>query len=333
MATWTGRYHGRVTSAMPSGTVVRIEGGGRAVTFAVVFPGQGSQFAGMADVWTTHPAGMAVLEEASEAMGRDVVRGCHDEGALATTEFVQPALLACDVAAFRVLEDLGLEFVGAAGHSLGEFAALVAADAVSLPEALGIVVVRGAAMQRAGEERTGTMTALIGVGTQDAEALCEEARGGDVLIVANQNSPSQVVISGSVAAIERAEALCKERKVRAIRLNVAGAFHTPLMEPAVEPIVEELRRVEIRLPRFSIAENVTGTLVSDTQELRELLGRHVVSPVRWESCAQALHAAGAATFLEAGPGDVLTKMAKRVVPGATAVAVGSPAVAIEVAAR
>jgi [acyl-carrier-protein] S-malonyltransferase len=303
------------------------------MTFAVVFPGQGSQCVGMADAWTKHPAGMAVLEEASEAMGRDLAVGCRDEEALATTEFVQPALLACDVAAFRVLEDLGLDFVGTAGHSLGEFAALVAADAVSLPEALGIVVVRGEAMQRAGEEHPGTMTALIGVGTQEAEALCDEARGDDVLIVANQNSPSQVVISGTVAAIERAEALGKERKLRAIRLNVAGAFHSPLMEPAVEPIIEELRRVEIRTPRFPIAENVTGTLVRDAQELRELLGRHVVSPVRWESCAQALQVAGAATFLEAGPGDVLTKMAKRVVPGATAIAVTSPDVAADVAAR
>lgn len=303
------------------------------MTFAVVFPGQGSQVPGMADPWTAHPAGQAVLEEASEAMGRDVVSGCHDEAALTTTAFVQPALLACDVAAFRVLEAEGLSFVGAAGHSLGEFAALVAADALTLPEALGVVVVRGAAMQRAGEERPGTMSALIGVGTADAEALCDEARGTDVLLVANQNSPAQVVISGSVAAVERAEALAKERKVRAIRLNVAGAFHSPLMEPAVAPIVEELRAVEIRTPRFPIAENVTGELVQDAGDLRVLLERHVVSPVRWEACAQALRAAGAATFLEAGPGDVLTKMAKRVVPGATAVAVGSPAAATAAAAR
>lgn len=303
------------------------------MTFAVVFPGQGSQATGMADPWTAHPAGQAVLEEASEAMGRDVVEGCHDEAALATTEFVQPALLACDVAAYRVLEAEGLVFVGAAGHSLGEFAALVAADALTLPEALGVVVVRGAAMQRAGEERPGTMTALIGMGTDDAQALCDEARDDDVLLVANQNSSAQVVISGGVAAIERAEALAKRRKVRAIRLNVAGAFHSPLMEPAVAPIVDELRTVEIRAPRFPIAENVTGTLVDDPGELRALLERHVVSPVRWEACARALQAAGAATFLEAGPGDVLTRMAKRVVPGAAAVAVGSPEAAATVAAR
>jgi [acyl-carrier-protein] S-malonyltransferase len=303
------------------------------VTFAAVFPGQGSQYPGMADPWLEHPAGVAVLEEASEAMGRDLVAGCHDDAALATTAFVQPALLACDVAAFRVLEAEGLRFVGAAGHSLGEFAALVAADAVTLPEALGVVVVRGEAMQRAGEERPGTMTALIGVGTEEGEALCDEVRGDDVLLVANQNSPAQVVISGSVAAIERAEALAKGRRVRAIRLNVAGAFHSPLMEPAVAPILEELRRVEIREPRFPIAENVSGDLVADAGELRALLARQVVSSVRWEACARSLAAAGATTFLEAGPGEVLTKMAKRVVPDARAIAVGSPEAAAEVAAR
>lgn len=303
------------------------------MTFAVVFPGQGSQFSGMADPWTTHPAGTATLEEAAEAMGRDVIAGCHDEDLLATTAFVQPALLACDVAAFRVLAAEGVPFVGAAGHSLGEFAALVAADAISLPEALGVVVVRGAAMQRAGEERPGTMSALLGVGPDDAAALCDDAREDDVLLVANENSPAQVVISGSIAAVERAEALAKERMIRAIRLNVAGAFHSPLMEPAVAAIVDALADIEIRAPRFPIAENVTGTLVDDPEELRELLGRHVVSPVRWERCAQALAAAGAATFLEAGPGDVLTKLAKRVVPGAMAISVNGPADALAVAAR
>jgi [acyl-carrier-protein] S-malonyltransferase len=297
------------------------------VSIAVVFPGQGSQFVGMADAWASQPAGRAVLEEASDAIERDVVTGCHDEDALATTAFVQPALLACDVAAFRVLEAEGLDpdrLAGAAGHSLGEFAALVAADAMLLPEALGLVVVRGEAMQRAGEERPGTMAALLGVGAEAAQELCDLARGGDVLLVANENSSAQVVISGSVGAIERAEAIASERKIRAVRLNVAGAFHSPLMEPAVDPILRVLNDIELREPRFPIAENVNGTLVTDPGELRDLLGRHVVSPVRWEACATALAAAGADTFLEAGPGTVLTKLAKRAVPGAAAVAVGSP---------
>ncbi|MGZ8581343.1 MAG: ACP S-malonyltransferase [Actinomycetota bacterium] len=295
------------------------------MTIAVVFPGQGSQFAGMADPWVEHPAGRAVVDEASDAMGRDLAADAHDQEALATTEFVQPALLACGVAAFRVLEAEGLTgVVGAAGHSLGEFSALVAAGVLPLAGALRVVVVRGEAMQRAGEARPGTMTALLGTGPDDAVALCDEARGNDVLLVANRNSPVQSVISGSVPAIERAEALATERRTRTIRLNVAGAFHSPLMEPAVQPILDELAALEFTTPAFPIAENVSGTLVSDPAELRSLLGRHVISPVRWQEDAQALAAAGAGTFLECGPGDVLTRMAKRVVPGANSVAIGSP---------
>jgi len=257
-------------------------------------------------------------------MHRDVVEGSRDEAALATTDFVQPALLALDVAAFRVLEDEGVSFVGAAGHSLGEFAALVAAGTLELPTALEIVTGRGRAMQAAGEERPGTMTALLGVGPEQAAELCDQARGDDVLLVANENSPQQVVISGSVGAIERAEALAAERKIRAVRLRVAGAFHSLLMEPAVEPLNGAIDAAAFETPRFPVAVNVTGELVTDPEELRANLERHVVSPVRWERCAGSLRDAGAEVFVEAGPGDVLTKLAKRVVPGARAVAVGSP---------
>jgi [acyl-carrier-protein] S-malonyltransferase len=291
---------------------------------SALFPGQGSQFEGMADPWTRHPAAQAILDEASSSMGRDVVAGCHDPSALATTEFVQPALLACDVAASRVLEAEGASLVGVAGHSLGEFAALVAAGVVSLGDALDLVVVRGAAMQRAGEERPGTMTALLGVGPEDVAALCDDARRDEVLVVANENSPAQSVLSGSVPAIERAEALAKERKIRAVRLPVAGAFHSPLMEPARSAIDERIDGVAFSAPRFPIAENVAGALVSDPEELRALLKRHVVSPVRWASSVRALADAGATSFLEAGPGDVLTKLMKRIVPDAAARAVGSP---------
>jgi [acyl-carrier-protein] S-malonyltransferase len=291
---------------------------------AVLFPGQGSQFEGMADPWSGHPAADAVLLETSEALGRDVVAGCRDAEALATTAFVQPALLACGVAAFRVLDAEGVSPAGVAGHSLGEFSALVAAGALGLREAIEIVVVRGAAMQRAGDERPGTMTALLGAGTEQASAICEEAREGDVLLVANENSPAQVVISGSIPAIERTEALAKERGIRAIRLNVAGAFHSPLMEPAVSEIAERLDRATFSAPRFPVAENVAGASVSDPEELRSLLKRHVVSTVRWDSCVRALAAAGATSFLEAGPGDVLTKLMKRIDPALTARSVGDP---------
>jgi [acyl-carrier-protein] S-malonyltransferase len=299
---------------------------------AIVFPGQGSQSPEMADPWAAHPAGAAVLADASEAMGRDLVAGCRDMAALTDTGFVQPALLACGVAAFRVLQAEGLadqQIVGVAGHSLGEFAAVVAGGAMSLADALGVVVVRGEAMQAAGLERPGTMTALLGVDTDTAAALCDEARVQDVLLVANENSPVQVVISGSIPAIERAEALAAERKIRAVRLKVAGAFHSPLMAPAREPIAVALEQADISAPAIPIAENVTGSLVAQPEELRRLLERHVISPVRWEACVGALVDAGATTFLEAGPGDVLTRLAKRVAPGSTALAVGSPEAAGE----
>ena len=299
------------------------------MAYAAVFPGQGSQAIGMAYPWATHPAGLEVLDEASAAIGRDVVGGCHDEDALATTGFVQPALLACGVAAFRVLDARGIApWVGAAGHSLGEFGALVAADVLSLTDALGIVVVRGRAMQRAGQERPGTMAALLGVDGEGAAAVCEEARNGDVLLVANLNSPVQSVVSGSVAAVERLEAIAKERKIRAVRLNVAGAFHSPLMEPAVTEIDAAIDRATFRPPRFPIAANVSGALVSDPGELVTLLKRHVISPVRWEGCARALAGAGASTLLECGVGDVLTKLQKRIDPDVRAIAVTSPTVAI-----
>jgi len=313
---------GHSTGVAPPWQPVRMQN--TDTSFAIVFPGQGSQSAGMADPWLTRAAGSAVLDEASAAMGLDVAAGCRDESLLATTEFVQPALLACDVAAFRVLEAEGIAFAGAAGHSLGEFAALVAAGVMGLDDALDLVLVRGRAMQRAGEERPGTMTALLGVDAERAAALCDDARENDVLVVANENSPVQVVISGSFPAIERAEALAAERKTRAVRLNVAGAFHSELMEPAVAPIVERLASIEFAPPRFPVAENVIGALVDDPADLRRLVARHVVSPVRWESCVRSLAAAGATVFVEAGPGEVLTKLAKRAVPGATAVAIGAP---------
>jgi [acyl-carrier-protein] S-malonyltransferase len=287
----------------------------------------------MADAWTQNDASRSVLDDASGVIGRDIVEGCRDEGALETTEFVQPALLAIDVGAFRALENEGVEFVAAAGHSLGEFAALVAAAVLDLDAALRIVTVRGRAMQAAGDERPGTMTALLGVGAENAAALCDEARGSDVLIVANENSPQQVVISGSVPAIERAETLAAERRVRAVRLRVAGAFHSPLMETAVEPLGAAIDAAEFRAPRFPIATNVTGELVADPEEIRALLKRHVVSPVRWESCMRSLLAAGAEVFVEAGAGDVLTRLAKRVLSDARAVAVGSPSEASALAAE
>lgn len=294
---------------------------------AVVFPGQGSQTVGMADPWLTDPVAARVIEEVGAAIGRDVAAGARDPDALATTAFAQPALLACEVAAARVLEDAGLRPIAAAGHSLGEFSALVAAGVLSLADAARIVAVRGDAMQAAADAHPGAMTALLGVDTTDAAALCDASRGDDVLLVANENSPQQVVVSGSIDAIVRLEAACAERKIRAVRLAVAGGFHSPLMEPVIAPLRAAITAAAFAAPRFPVASNVTGALVEDPDEIRDLLVRHVVSPVRWVACVAAVVAAGADRLVEAGPGDVLTKLAKRVAPGVPAVAVGDPAAA------
>jgi [acyl-carrier-protein] S-malonyltransferase len=294
------------------------------MTVAVVFPGQGSQFAGMADGWLAHPEGRKVVEEVSDAMERDLAALSRDEEMLKTTEVVQPALFACDLAAFRVLEAEGVRFSGAAGHSLGEFVALVAAGALELRPALELVVTRGRAMQRASEERPGTMTALIGIGADDGAAIANAARGDDVLVVANENSPKQVVLSGSLGAIDRAEEIARERGAKAMRLRVAGAFHSALMEPAVADIDDAIARLTFNAPAFPVVPNVTGTPTSDPDQLRDGLRRHVVSPVRWEATIRSFADAEVDILVEAGPGDVLTKLARRTVEGVRAVPVRNP---------
>jgi [acyl-carrier-protein] S-malonyltransferase len=303
------------------------------MTLAVVCPGQGSQFAGMADGWLEHPVGRKVIEEVSDAMERDIAALSRDEEALKNTEVVQPALFACDLAAFRVLGADGVRFSGAAGHSLGEFVALVAAGALELRPALELVLTRGRAMQRASEERPGTMTALMGVGAEDGASIADAARGDDVLVVANENSPKQVVLSGSLDAIDRAEVIARERGAKAVRLRVAGAFHSTLMDPAVADIDDAIARLEFATPTFSVVPNVTGTPTSDPAELRNALRRHVVSPVRWEATIRSLADAGVDTIVEAGPGDVLTKLARRTVEDLRAVPVRSPEEAAALAAE
>lgn len=295
------------------------------MALAVLFPGQGSQYAGMAEPWASHPAGRAVLDEVSGEMGRDVVELCRDQEALATTELVQPALFACDVAAFRVLEAEGVAFSAAAGHSLGEFAALVAAGAIELRPALSVVLERGRAMEEASRAAPGAMTAVIGLGAEDAAELCAVAGRGDVLEVANENGPHQVVLSGSVPAIERVEELARSQRARAIRLRVAGAFHSPLMRPAVQRVREALSHVDFHAPRMDLVPNVSGRPTREPLALRDQLSRHITSPVRWERSVRAMGQSGVDAFVEAGPGDVLSKLVRRTLPDAIVAAVGTPA--------
>lgn len=294
------------------------------MNIAVLFPGQGSQYAGMADPWRAHPAGKETLADASEVLGYDVVEAARDERRLGTTEVVQPLLFACDLAAFRVLESEGLRFSMAAGHSLGEFVALAAAGAVPPDQALRAVVERGRAMQEASEAVPGGMTALVGLSPQEAAEVCRIAGRGDILTVANENSPKQTVLSGSLAAVEQAEELARSRRVRAVRLKVAGAFHSKLMEPALPRVRSAVAKLEFRQPAFPVTPNASGRPTDQPSALRDLLSRHLVSPVRWGRSIQAMALAGTDLFVEAGPGDVLSKLVKRCVPGAQARPVGSP---------
>ena len=291
---------------------------------AVLFPGQGSQFAGMADPWAEHPAGRKVLDRASEVLGWDVVERSRDPEALELTEVVQPAVFACDLAAYAVLRAEGLDVDVAAGHSLGEYAALVASDAVDLEPGLAALAARAVAMGHASRANPGAMTALIGLSPEEAHDVCAVAGRGDILAVANENGPKQTVLSGSVAAIEKSEELARTRGAKAIRLNVAGAFHSPLMEPALPTVREAISRVDFRQPAFTIVPNVTGRPTQRPTELRDLLSRHLVSPVRWDATIRAMDGLGATVFIEAGPGDVLAKLTRRAVPGAAVFAVGTP---------
>lgn len=300
---------------------------------AVLFPGQGSQYPGMADPWTDQPAGKAVLDQATAVLGYEVVEACRDESRLADTTVVQPALFACDLAAYRVLEEEGLTFEMAAGHSLGEFVALVASGATELGPTLEAVVERGLAMHDAGQITPGAMSALVGISPTEAAEIVRVAGRGDVLTVANENSPKQTVVSGTVAAVERAEDLARSRKARVVRLKVAGAFHSPLMQPALARVRDAVARLNFREPRYPVVPNASGRPTSQPSALRDLLSRHLVSPVKWERSIRAMAEEGVDLFVEAGPGDVLAKLAKRCVPQAGAESVGTPEEARSLAAE
>jgi [acyl-carrier-protein] S-malonyltransferase len=290
----------------------------------LLFPGQGSQSVGMVDAWANHPTGKAVIDEANQVFGQDLVQLAHDEDALKRTDVVQPVTLVCELAAFRILQETGVEVSAAAGHSLGEFAALTAAGVITPAEAMEIVRVRSRAMQQASDSGNGAMCAIIGMSPEDAAALCQEAAQGDVLLVANENSPVQTVLSGSAAAIERVEELARGRSARAIRLPLPGAFHSPLMEPARVEVEAAIGQVSFNQPAFPVIPNALGRPSSDADELRRALLVHLVSPVHWVATMEAMKGLGVDRLVEAGPGDILTKLAKRAVPDIPVVAARTP---------
>jgi [acyl-carrier-protein] S-malonyltransferase len=299
--------------------------------FAIVFPGQGSQAVGMLDAWGTHPAVRATLDEASQALGEDVaalIAGGPKE-ALDLTTNTQPVMLTAAIACYRAWRaEGGAEPAAMAGHSLGEYSALVAAGAISLAEALPLVRFRAQAMQEAVPVGTGAMAAILGLDPSAVREGCVRAmaESGEVVEAANFNDPKQTVIAGSKAGVERGcEVLKAMGAKRTLPLPVSAPFHSSLMKPAAERLRERLRSVAIAAPAIPVINNIDVAVNSDPDAVRDALYRQAFGPVRWVEVMQALRARGLTRIVECGPGKVLAGMVRRIDAELVSAAVFDPA--------
>lgn len=297
---------------------------------AFLFPGQGSQAVGMGRAFRdASPAARAVFDEADAALGLDLQRIVFEgpERELQLTANTQPAVLTTSVAAAAACAERGLVPALAAGHSLGEYSALVVAGALRFAEAVRVVRRRGQFMQEAVPVGTGAMAAVMGMELAAVEAVCAEAARGEVVEIANVNSAGQIVIAGHRPAVERAAALASARggRVKTVMLPVSAPFHCSLMAPAAERLARELEAVTARDPRLPVVRNVDAGVTRTAADVTPFLLRQVASPVRWSDCMQALAKEGATTFVEVGPGRVLTGLVRRTVDGAAGLSVEDPA--------
>jgi [acyl-carrier-protein] S-malonyltransferase len=285
---------------------------------AFLFPGQGSQYAGMGrDLFETSRTAKAVFDEADSALGFALSRLCFEgpEEQLRLTANAQPAILTVSVAAAEVLREHGTFPDYVAGHSLGECSALVAVRSLRLGDAVRLVRKRGEYMQEAAPLGKGAMAAFLGAEAGLAEEICREAAKGEVLSVANLNSPAQVVIAGDAPAVARAIELAGQRGVRrAVLLKVSAPFHSALMRPAEERLALELNRLAIRDPEVPLVNNVEARTVTTSAEIRDGLKRQMSAPVHWEASMRALLREGATLFIEVGPGRVLSGLMRQIEP-------------------
>ncbi len=286
---------------------------------AFVFPGQGSQYAGMGkDVFEAYPVARRVFGEIDAALGFSISQLCFEgpEDQLKLTENTQPAILAVSAAIHAVLEDLGaIRRDLVAGHSLGEYSAIVSVGGLTASEAAVIVHQRGRFMQEAVPVGTGAMAALIGPTAEEARIICEEAAQGEVVSVANINAPGQIVIAGTKAGVDRAIEVAKARGVRrALVLPVSAPFHSELMKPAEERLKPVLDDAHFKDLWVSLVSNVDASPIGTATAVRNALVRQVVSPVRWVESVQKMVSMGVRHFVEIGPGSVLTGLIKRIDP-------------------
>lgn len=290
--------------------------------FAFVFPGQGSQSVGMLDAWGDHPAVLETLSEASDALGEDVAALIKDgpKEALALTTNTQPVMLVAGVAAWRVWRAEGGALPAVvAGHSLGEYSALVASGVLTLAQAAPLVRFRAAAMQEAVPVGTGAMAAILGMDAARVIAGCAEAQAtfgagsAEVVEAVNFNDPAQTVIAGSKAAVEKAcEMLKASGAKRALPLPVSAPFHSSLMKPAAEKLKEKLANTVLAAPHIPVVNNIDVAVQTDADAIRDALVRQAFGPVRWVECVGAIKARGVTTLVECGPGKVLAGMVKRI---------------------
>ena len=296
---------------------------------AFMFPGQGSQAVGMGRAfYEASPAAKRIVDEANDALGMDLRRVMFEgpEAELALTATTQPAVLTASVAAAAACAERGLTPALTAGHSLGEYSALVVSGAVRMRDAVRVVRQRGEFMQEAVPVGTGAMAAIMGLPVDAVEAVVRDAAKGEVVEVANVNSTQQIVIAGDKPAVERAVALAAERGGRkSVLLPVSAPFHCSLMKPAAERLAAALSGVTVSDPRVPVVRNVDAGVTRTAGDVVPFLLRQVASPVRWTECVQRLAAEGATAFVEVGPGRVLTALTKRIVDDAKSVAVEDPA--------
>ena len=307
---------------------------------AFVFPGQGSQSVGMLDAWGDHPVVAQTLQEASDALHEDVAKLIHEgpKEALALTTNTQPVMLVAAVAAWRVWRAEGGALpMAVAGHSLGEYSALVAAEVLTLSQAAPLVRLRAAAMQAAVPVGTGAMAAILGLDAAAVIAGCAQAQAtfeagsAEVVEAVNFNDPGQTVIAGSKAAVDKAcEMLKAAGAKRALPLPVSAPFHSSLMKPAAEQLKQALAETVLASPIMSVINNIDVSVASDADAIRDALYRQAFGPVRWVECVKAMQARGATLLVECGPGKVLAGMAKRIDPALSGAPLFDPASLAEV---